>query len=53
MTLPEEMMTQARRAAYLATLVAALILAMTSLAAATPYSNVFVYGDSLSDLGNI
>jgi cholinesterase len=53
LTLPEEMMMQARRAAYFATLVAALILAMTSLAAASPYSNVFVYGDSLSDLGNI
>jgi len=44
---------QVLRAAPFATLVAALILAMTSLAAATSYSNVFVYGDSLSDLGNI
>jgi len=30
-----------------------LLLAMTSIASAGPYSAVFVYGDSLSDTGNI
>jgi phospholipase/lecithinase/hemolysin len=43
---------KARRAAFV-TLIAAAILALTSFASAAPFSNVFVYGDSLSDLGNI
>ena len=41
------------RKAALVTLIAAAILALTSSASAAPFSNVFVYGDSLSDLGNI
>lgn len=44
---------QVRRAVVFATLVAGILLAMTSAASASPYSNVFVYGDSLSDTGNI
>jgi phospholipase/lecithinase/hemolysin len=44
---------QARKAAFFVALVAATLLAMTSLASAGPYSNVFGYGDSLSDTGNI
>jgi phospholipase/lecithinase/hemolysin len=43
----------ARKAAFLVALIGATILAFTSLASAAPFSNVFVYGDSLSDLGNI
>ena len=42
-----------RKALFLLVLLAATILALTSLASAAPYSNVFVYGDSLSNLGNI
>jgi len=44
---------KARKAAFFVTLIAATILALTSFASAAPFSNVFVYGDSLSDLGNI
>jgi phospholipase/lecithinase/hemolysin len=44
---------QTRRSAVFVGLVAAALLAMTSLASASPYPSVFVYGDSLSDLGNI
>jgi phospholipase/lecithinase/hemolysin len=44
---------QARKAAFFAAFVAGIILAMTSIASAGAYSNVFVYGDSLSDTGNI
>jgi phospholipase/lecithinase/hemolysin len=44
---------QTRRSAVIVGLVAAVLLAMTSLASASPYSSIFVYGDSLSDLGNI
>ena len=44
---------QPRKAAFFVALVAATLLAMTSLASAGPYSNVFAYGDSLSDTGNI
>ena len=44
---------QSRKAAYFVVLVAATLLAMTSLASAGPFSSVFVYGDSLSDTGNI
>jgi phospholipase/lecithinase/hemolysin len=47
------MTMKARKAAFFVTLIAATILALTSFASAAPYSNVFVYGDSLSDLGNI
>ena len=43
----------ARRAAFYAVFVAGFVLAMTTLASAGAYSNVFVYGDSLSDTGNI
>ena len=43
---------QGRRFAFPA-LLAVVLLAMTSIANAGPYSNVFVYGDSLSDTGNI
>jgi cholinesterase len=43
---------QGRRFAFPA-LLAVILLAMTSIANAGPYSNVFVYGDSLSDTGNI
>src|SRR5271157_4803091 len=46
-------MMQARKAASLVACVAVTLLAMTSFASAGAYSNVFVYGDSLSDLGNI
>lgn len=44
---------QSRKAAYFVVLVVATLLAMTSLASASPFSSVFVYGDSLSDTGNI
>jgi len=44
---------KARKAAFSVTLIAAAILALTSFASAAPFSNIFVYGDSLSDLGNI
>ena len=44
---------QVRKAASLVACVAVTLLAMTSFASAGAYSNVFVYGDSLSDLGNI
>ena len=43
---------QGRRFAFPAFL-AVILLAMSSIANAGPYSNVFVYGDSLSDTGNI
>jgi len=46
-------MMQARKAASFVACVAVTLLAMTSFASAGAYSNVFVYGDSLSDLGNI
>ena len=48
----KEIMMQGRRFAFPA-LLAVILLAMTSIANAGPYSNVFVYGDSLSDTGNI
>ena len=44
---------QARKATSFAAFVAGMLLAMTSFASAGAYSNVFVYGDSLSDTGNI
>jgi phospholipase/lecithinase/hemolysin len=47
------MMMKARKTAFFVTLIATTILALTSFASAAPFSNVFVYGDSLSDLGNI
>ncbi len=42
----------ARKAPFFA-LLSVVILAMTSLAGASAYSAVIVYGDSLSDIGNI
>ena len=44
---------QSRKAILFATLAAIYVFAITGLANASPYSNVFVYGDSLSDTGNI
>lgn len=44
---------QARKATLFAAMVVTALLVMTSFAGASPYSNVFVYGDSLSDTGNI
>jgi phospholipase/lecithinase/hemolysin len=48
----QEISMQSRYVAFFAALVA--MVSMTALfASAAPFSNVFVYGDSLSDLGNI
>ncbi len=44
---------QARKAVLFTLFLSVALLAMTSIASAGAYSNVFVYGDSLSDLGNI
>jgi phospholipase/lecithinase/hemolysin len=44
---------QFRKAALLLFLTAVTLLALTTFASAAPYSSIFVYGDSLSDLGNI
>jgi len=44
---------KSRKAPFFVLLVAAMLVAMTSIASASPYSAVFVYGDSLSDTGNI
>ena len=44
---------QSRKAPSFAAFVAGMLLAMTTFASAGAYSNVFVYGDSLSDTGNI
>jgi len=44
---------QSRKAPNFAVLISLAVLALTSLATAGAYSNIFVYGDSLSDLGNI
>jgi phospholipase/lecithinase/hemolysin len=44
---------QARKVTFFAVMVAATLLVMTSIASAGAFSNVFVYGDSLSDTGNI
>ena len=41
-----------RKVAHFA-LLSILLLAMTAVASASPYSAIFVYGDSLSDTGNI
>jgi phospholipase/lecithinase/hemolysin len=49
----QEITMQARKASFFIVLVATMLLAMTSIATAGPYSAVFVYGDSLSDTGNI
>jgi phospholipase/lecithinase/hemolysin len=46
-------MMPARKAAFLVAFVVGVLMAMSTLASASPYSNLFVYGDSLSDLGNI
>ena len=43
----------ARKATFFAVLLAGIVLAMTPIANAGAYSAVFVYGDSLSDTGNI
>ena len=43
----------ARKASFFVACSVVAILAMMSIASACAYSNVFVYGDSLSDLGNI
>jgi phospholipase/lecithinase/hemolysin len=42
-----------RKATLFAAMVFTALLIMTPFAGASPYSNVFVYGDSLSDTGNI
>lgn len=44
---------QTRNKLVFAALIFSAILTLTSFAGATPFSSVFVYGDSLSDLGNI
>jgi phospholipase/lecithinase/hemolysin len=46
------MTMQLRKSAFFVALVS-VFLAMPSLAGAVPFSSVFVYGDSLSDTGNI
>jgi phospholipase/lecithinase/hemolysin len=48
----QEIKMQFRRFALFAAMLASM-LALTSFASAAPFSNIFVYGDSLSDLGNI
>jgi outer membrane lipase/esterase len=49
----QEIPMQSRKAPNFAALISLTVLALTSLATAGAYSNIFVYGDSLSDLGNI
>jgi phospholipase/lecithinase/hemolysin len=44
---------QARKVTFFVAMVAATLMVMTSIATAGAFSNVFVYGDSLSDTGNI
>ena len=44
---------KAHRTSFFLALIAATVFALTSVASAAPFSNIFVYGDSLSDLGNI
>jgi len=44
---------QGRKVTLFAPFLLCMVLAMTSIASAGAYSNVFVYGDSLSDVGNI
>jgi phospholipase/lecithinase/hemolysin len=44
---------QARKSIFFAVTVAATLMVMTTIASAGAFSNVFVYGDSLSDTGNI
>lgn len=44
---------QGRKVTLFAMLVAAMLMVMTSIASAGAFSAVFVYGDSLSDTGNI
>jgi len=53
MRLNEEKTMQTWKCAYFVAFVAVLVFAMIGPAMASPYSNIFVYGDSLSDLGNI
>ncbi|HEX8893364.1 MAG TPA: SGNH/GDSL hydrolase family protein, partial [Terriglobales bacterium] len=42
-----------RKAAFFMAMLASMLLVLTSFASAGAFSNVFVYGDSLSDTGNI
>jgi cholinesterase len=42
-----------RKAAQLLALLVVALVSLASPASATPFSSIFVYGDSLSDLGNI
>jgi phospholipase/lecithinase/hemolysin len=49
----QEIMVKARKITFFVACVAVTLVAMSSLASAGAYSNLFVYGDSLSDLGNI
>lgn len=44
---------QGRKATSFALFLLSIVLAVTSVASAGAFSNVYVYGDSLSDLGNI
>ena len=46
-------MMQARKVGFFTAMLAAMVLAVTPFASASAFSNVFVYGDSLSDTGNI
>jgi len=48
----QEIIMHTRKVACFA-LLAVVLIAMTTIASASPYSAVFVYGDSLSDTGNI
>src|SRR5215831_12862182 len=48
-----EMMMPVRKAAFFMAMLASMLLVVTSFASAGALSNVFVYGDSLSDTGNI
>jgi len=47
------MMMPVRKAAFFMAMLASMLLVVTSFASAGALSNVFVYGDSLSDTGNI
>ncbi|HVP49614.1 MAG TPA: SGNH/GDSL hydrolase family protein [Candidatus Bathyarchaeia archaeon] len=44
---------QSRKAPQILALIALSLLALAPIASAAPFSSIFVYGDSLSDLGNI
>lgn len=51
--LQERFTMQARKVTFFTVMVVATLMVMTSIASAGIYSNVFAYGDSLSDTGNI